>query len=139
MVRFGNADLRIRARALFLADHERDDAREIGLERQQLQVQQQIQVILEDRWNALRLIDGGQLQVPLLLGLLNAALDVADGVRVLVDLGLIFRPERSLEARQLLDDRIENAAVPAEKRFSRRAIRAAPVAEQLLEHGARVE
>ena len=81
MVRFGHADLRIGPRALFLAEHERDDARQVGLERQQLQVEHQREVILEDRRHALRLIDGRQLDVALLLGSLDAPLDVANRLR----------------------------------------------------------
>ena len=95
MVRLGHADLRIRPRALFLADHERDDARQIRLERQQLQVEHQRQVILEDRRHALRLIHRRQLDVALLLGPLDAPLDVADRLGVLVDLA----PDPAARAR----------------------------------------
>ena len=86
MMRFGHANLRIRTRALFLADHERDDAREIGLKREELQVEHQRQVIFEDRRRALRLLHRRQLDVALLLGLLNAPLDVANRLGILVDL-----------------------------------------------------
>ncbi len=138
MVRLGHADLRIRPRALLLRDHERDDAREIRLERQQLEVEHQGDVILEHRRHALRLIDRRDLQVALLLGLLDAALDVADRFGVLVDLALILGAELAPQAGELLVHRIEDALVLAQPRLARRPLGAAGVAEQLLEHRARV-
>src|SRR4029077_11782267 len=93
---------------------------------------------LEHRRRALRLLDRRQLEVPLLLGFLNAALDIADGFGVLVDLGLVARPERILEAGELRGDRVEDALVLAQPRLARRPIRAAAVAEQPLEHRARI-
>ena len=68
MVRFGHADLRIGTRALLLADHERDDAGQVGPEREQLEVQHQGQVVFEHRRNALRLIHARQVEIALLLG-----------------------------------------------------------------------
>ena len=53
-------------------------------------------------------------------------------------LHLILRAELLLEARQLLGDRIEDALVLPQPRFARRPVRAAAVAEQPLEHRARV-
>ena len=91
MVRLGHADLRIGPRALLLADHERDDARQIGLERQHLQVHHQRQVIFEHRRRAQRLLHRRQLDVALLLGHLDAALDVANRLGVFVHLDLILR------------------------------------------------
>ncbi len=139
MVRFGHADLRIRPRALLLADHERDHARQIRLEGQHLQVEHQGQVILEHRRHALRLVHRRQIEIALLFRLLDAALDVAHRFGVLVDLRLILGPERLAQAGQLVVDRIENALVLAEPRFARGAVGAAAVAEQFLEHRARVE
>ena len=54
VMRFRHADLRIRSRALLLAEHERDDARQIGLEREHLQIHHQRQVIFEHRRRAQR-------------------------------------------------------------------------------------
>ena len=93
MVRLGHANLRVRAGALLLADHERDDARQVGLKRQELQVEHQRQVIFEDRWHALRLLDRRQLEVALFLGFLDAPFDVADRLGVFVDLHLILRAQ----------------------------------------------
>src|SRR5579864_5614529 len=86
-------NLRIGASALFLADHKRDHAREIGLERQELQVEHQRQVVFENRWRALRLLDRRQLNAALFLSLLDAAFDVANRLRIFVHLSLVLRPE----------------------------------------------
>ena len=53
----------------------------------------------------------GQFDFALFLGHLDAALDVANGIGVFVDLALVLRPELLLEASQLLRYRIENALV----------------------------
>ncbi len=90
VMRFRHADLRIRARALLLAQHERDHARQIGLERQHFQVIHQRQVIFEYRRSAQRLRHGGQLHVLLRFRHLNTALHVANRCRELVD----FAPDR---------------------------------------------
>jgi hypothetical protein len=111
VVRFGNANLRIRPRALLLANHERDDAREIRLERQNLQVEHQREVVFEDRRRPLRRLQGRELDVPLLLGLRDAPLDVANRLGVFLDLRLILWSEILPEARQLLVHRVQNALV----------------------------
>ncbi len=56
VVRFRHANLRIGPRALLLAEHERNDARQIGLEREHLQIHHQRQVIFKDRRRAQRLL-----------------------------------------------------------------------------------
>ena len=94
MVRLGHANLRIGPGALLLADHERDHARQVRLEREQLQVEHQLQVILEDRRHARRLVHVRQIEIPLRLGALDSPLDVANRLGELVDLRLILRPER---------------------------------------------
>ena len=56
MVRLWHANLGVWASALFLADHERNDAGEIGLKCQELQIKHQGQVIFEDGRRALGLL-----------------------------------------------------------------------------------
>ena len=129
MVRLRHANLRIRARALFLADHERDDAREIGLKRQELQVQHQRQVIFKDRRRALRLLDRRQFELALFLGSLNAPLNVANRLGIFIDLDLVLRSEILLEARQLLRHRVQNALVLLHPGFARPPVRAAAIAK----------
>ena len=88
--------------------------------------------------NARRVIDDRQLPAALLLRLLDAPLDVANRVEVLDQLGAIARAERALQRRRLLDHRVEDALVLLDASAPRLRIRAAAVAEQPLEHRARV-
>src|SRR5262249_15066709 len=78
VVRLGHADLRIRPRALLLADHERDHPRQVRLERQELQVEHDREVIFEHGRCALRLLERWQLELALLLGTRDAPFDVAN-------------------------------------------------------------
>src|SRR5215470_5193363 len=137
-MRFGHTDLRIGARALLLADHERDHAGEIGLECEQLQVEHDSEMVFEYRRRALRLLDRRELKVALLLGACDAALDVADGVGVFIHLRAVLRAKFALQTRQLILYGIEDALVLPEPRLASLAISASAVAEQGLEHGARV-
>src|SRR5437773_9946095 len=105
------SNLRIRAAAEFAAHHERDDAREIALIGQHLQIEHQPGVLLERRRHARWLIEGGQLARALLLGPLNTSLDVPNGVEILGELGSILRADRPRETRDLAADGIEEAAV----------------------------
>ena len=138
VVRLRHADLRVGARALLLADHERDDAGQVGLEREELQVEHQLQVILEDRGRAPRLAQLRQFEVVLLLRPLDAPFHVADRFGVLVQLHLVVRAQLALQIRQLAGHRVEQALVLAHPRLARRPVGAAAVAEQGLEDRARV-
>ena len=138
MVRFRDPDLRVGARALLLADHERDDARHVRLEREELQVEHQLQVVLEARRRALRLANLRQLQLALFLGALDPALGVAHRLGVLVQLQLVGRAELALQPGELAGDGVEQALVLAQPRLARRPLRAAAVAEDRFEHRPRV-
>ena len=138
VVRFRHADLRVRPCALLLADHERDDAREVRLERQQLQVEHECQVIFEHGRHALWLVHKRQLEVVLLFSTLDATFDVANRLGVLLEATLILRSEITAKARQLLVDRVENAAMLMQPCLTRTALGAAAVAEQFLEDRPRV-
>ena len=59
VVRVGHADRTIRPVAALAADHERDDARQVGLERHRHQVEHQLDVLFEGRRDAGRTVDGG--------------------------------------------------------------------------------
>ena len=84
-------------------------------------------MVFEDRRHALRLLERRQLDVALLLGLLNAPLDVANRLGVFVDLDLVLRSERSPQVRQLLRHRVEDALVLAQSRLARRRDRVLPL------------
>ena len=86
VVRIGNADLRVSAIARFARELERDDARDIALQRQHLQIEHQPRVIGVSGRHAHRSIQIRQRIVRRVgLGLLNAAFDFADGLEVVAD------------------------------------------------------
>ena len=87
MVRLRHADLRIGAGAAFARQLKGDDAGHVGAQREHLQVEHQLDVIFPLFGHAgrtLRASAARRLAV-LLLGLLDAALDLADRVEVFVD------------------------------------------------------
>ena len=99
VVRVGNADLGIGAVAGLARELERDDAGDVALERQHLQVEHQPGVVGVGGRHADRAVEVRQRVVRRVgLGLLNAALHFADGVQVLVDLGAVGRAELSSAA-----------------------------------------
>jgi len=80
----------------------------------------------------------GDFDVLLRLGLLDAAFDIANGVGVLLDLGLGVGREFLLQAGKLWGYRIENVLVLKEARFAGLPAGAAAVAEEFFKDGARV-
>ena len=80
MVTVGDADFGIGARRSFAADHERRDARDIGLERDEHHVGHQAEVVRELRRHA--------------EGLLHAGIDHDAALRGLLHLLLRFRAPR---------------------------------------------
>src|SRR5262249_55538887 len=102
MMGFRHPDLRIWPRALFFADHERDDSREVRLKCQKLEVQHQGEMVLEYRRNTLGCIHGRQRDVTLFFRSLNAAFNVANGIGIFVDLALVLWPELALKTRKLV-------------------------------------
>ena len=110
VVRLGQTDLGIRAIDVFPRHHQRADASDVGLERQHLQVEHQLDVLLE-RWrHADRLLRHRKIAV-VRFGLRNALLDVANGVEILSQLRAIARAEPRAELRNLAVEPIEDAAV----------------------------
>ena len=82
---FGDADLRIGAEVQLAAEHERDDARDVGLEGEPLQVVHQLDVLVEPLRNADRPFERRQLRRrAALLDALNPPLDFAHRVDVVV-------------------------------------------------------
>ena len=138
VMRVGHADLRIGHAAVLVSHHEGDDAREIALKRQHLQVEHQVHVIFPARRDAGGMIDERQLLIALRLGNLDALLHVANRVEILGQLRPIALRQRSLQVRELLAHRIEHAPLLAQPRQPDLRIGAGAVAEQALEHDARV-
>ena len=134
MVRVGHADLGVGAHAGLPHHQEREDACEVRLERQGLQVKHQLDVLLERGGNADRTIDEWQFPLHLLLGLVHAAFDVAHGVQILRQLRLVARAQRGLHLRDLGGDRVQDAAVRADLGEPHLRLGAVAGAEEALEH-----
>ena len=138
VVRVGDADLGVGPRADLAAHHERGHAGEVDLVGQHLQVEHQLDVLGEGGGNALGLGELGQVEVLPLLGPLDAALDVAHALEVLVDLEAVGGPDLVLEVGDLPGHRVENRAVARHAGAADGGVGAAAVAEHLLEHHAGV-
>ena len=100
VVRVGHADLRVGAGADLASVHEADDARQIALIGEPLQVEHQLGVLFEGRRHACTAARLRQVAIVLLLRLLNAALDVANRVEILRQLGLVARAEAPSAAQR---------------------------------------
>src|SRR4029453_1511367 len=111
MMRFVHADLRKGAAADLAAHHERDDARQVALEREYLQVEHERRVIFERGGDARRLLDDGNRAGTLALGVLNPPFDVPNGVGELRQLGSIPWAYALLQPAQLVVHRVQQAAV----------------------------
>ena len=99
MVRLGHADLRIGARAALARELERDDARHVRLQRQHLQIEHQLDVLFPVGGHARRALERRQRRFGrLLLGALNAPLDLAHRVEVAVHPRAIAGAERATAA-----------------------------------------
>ena len=137
VVAVGDADPRIRPSAQLARDLERDDAGDVGLEREEVQVEHQPGVVVELVRDADRLLDRGDrggLRLP--FRALNALFDVADGGQVLVDRRPVVAAEAPAQPRHVLDREVEDAAVLPHPREPLR--RRAALAEHPLEHRARI-
>ena len=98
MMRIGHADFGIGAVAGFARELERDDARDVALQRQHLQIEHQPGVVGVGGRHAHRPIQIRQRIVRRVgFGLLNAAFDFADGVEILADPRAIAGPELAVE------------------------------------------
>src|SRR5205823_9038337 len=90
--------------------HDGADTRDVGLERQRLQVEQQLDVFLERARQAHRLIRHGEAAVGR-LRLCDALLDIADGVEVFAQLRAVTRAELVAEAGDLPRELVKEAAI----------------------------
>ena len=100
---FGDADLGIGAGAGLARQLERDDAGDVALQREHLQIEHQPRVVGVGGGHADRPIEIGQVRVGgLRFGLLDAALHLADGVEILADLGAVAGAELLLQAGDIV-------------------------------------
>jgi hypothetical protein len=134
-MRLGQADLRIRAVDVFAHHHERADARDIGLERQHLQIEHQLDVFPERRGHADRLVRHREIAV-VGFGLGDAVFEVAHGVEIFAQIGPVPRSEPPVQPRDLLRQTVKNAAIFIDAGLA--FFRGGADAEQPLEHEARV-
>src|SRR5439155_25370134 len=125
MVRVGHADLRIRAIALLARELKRDDAREIRLERQNLQIEHELRVIGERGGNAHRPIEVGHRVLHRRgLGTLDLSLDLANAVEIVIDANTIGEAYAPLEPRDVSAERVEQACATAQGFAARRRVAA---------------
>ena len=102
MVRVRDSDLRIRTIALFPRQLERDDARDIRLKRQNLQVEHELRVVGELRGNADRPIEVAELGIHCrALGTLDLTLDLTNTVEILIQARAIGNTHALLELRNV--------------------------------------
>lgn len=105
-----DADHRIGAAAQLARHDQAEDARQIGAERHDLEIEHQLGVLFK----AVGDTDGAIGQLEILRGLrfrvLNTLLDVAHGVEILAKLGPVAVAEAARQAAGFFHDRIEDAA-----------------------------
>src|SRR5258705_10770062 len=137
MVRIGNADLRISTIALLAGELESDDARDIRLKCQNLQVEHELGVIGKGRRDPYRPIQVGR---PIFrygfLGALDLTLNLTYAIKVLIQAHPIGRAHPPLELRDVTVERIKQAGTIVQCRTAPGSI--AALAEQALEHNPRM-
>ena len=139
MVRFGHANLRIRPRALFLADHERNRHASGPTETPGAAGPASAPGGLRRPAARPGLLDCRQLDVTLLFGSLDTSLDVANRIRVFVDLvsGPAGRaPSSASPACPFTESRMLLCCCSRASRDARSVVPLSP--KSLLEHRARV-
>src|SRR5438105_1942040 len=117
MVRVRDADLRIRPVVLLARELECDDARDIRLKGQNLQVKQELRVIGELRGNSYRPIDVGYPGVRCrVLGTLDLTFDLTNAVEILVQAYAIGNAHTLLEPCDIHAEGIQQTSSIAQPR-----------------------
>ena len=109
---FGHVDELVRPVAAVVGEHERADARQVGLEGEHEHVGQQadvVRVFLRDALGLDRF--GRRVELGRVFDARDPQFDLADGVEVLVELALVGGAELARELVGVLGDEIENALV----------------------------
>src|SRR5262249_5185816 len=109
MVRLRNSDLRIWPSILFAAIHERDDACQVALECEQLQVVEKFYMRLETIGNAFWPLHVRRLFRALFLSVLDSSFDVTKRLEVIVNLSIVAGAKSSLQRSHTFGHRIQNA------------------------------
>ena len=135
-----DADLAIGAVAAVAAHHERRHARHVGLPGNHLEIDHELGIVHVVVGHRARPFHVRQLrQHVAVFGNLDAALDVAHRVEVFVELALVARADLALQPRDAAGHVIEDALLIVEPRAPRGRIGAVVIAEQALEHRARID
>jgi hypothetical protein len=93
MMRVGDPDFTEAAVALLPSQHQRDDAGNAGLKRQDFEVEHQPGMLVPGGRYSGRPLQARQIARRLALRTLNAPLNVADGIQILGNLGAVGRPD----------------------------------------------
>ena len=138
VVRIRHPDLGVRETALLAGHHEGDDARQVGLVREQLQVEHQPGVFPVARRDAGGPLEERQLVGGLPVGDPQAPLHVAHALDVLVDPVAISRTNLAPQPDEGVEHGVEDAVVLREARAARGGAGARAFAEHPLEDQTRV-
>lgn len=111
MMGVGNAQFRIGSRTHLARHDEGRDPGKVCLEREQLQVEHHLDVIVVSLRNTHRLLEGRQLAGALLLGFPDTALEIPNGLQVLRQLHAIGGAEVPLQSRDILEKRVQDASI----------------------------
>src|SRR5580698_4286449 len=130
----GDANLGISALTDFARHHESEYARDIRLPGGGDKIEHQTHMLVEQLGNADRSVESGLALV--VLGTLDAALDLADIVEIIAEARAVALTEAALEVAGLFGNRIENAALLADGCQSFTG--SAGFAEDAFEGGARI-
>ena len=133
VVRLGNTDLVVAARASFPSQLESSHSSDIGLERQHLQVKHQPGMVpVSSRYTNRPLEVRRRILSRTRLGNLNAALHFPHAVEILIHLRAVSRAQLALKARNIASHPIQQAGLLFEGLAS--FLGTAPLAEQPLKN-----
>ncbi len=116
MVPIGNANLAVPSVASFPRQHERRNARNIGLQRQRHQVEHQLRMLAILQRNAVRLLHGRHrhgVLGRLFLGHLHLALHFAHRRQILIQLALVGVTQAARQLFRIVRHQVQNALVDA--------------------------
>ena len=136
VVRRPHPGLGIRAQADVARDHQRRYARDVALERERLQIEVQLDVLVERLRDPERHVHGRRLTGDLRRDL-QPALHLADRLEVIVQARTVARRQPRPQAGDLRRHRVENAVAGGAARVP--LVRRAAVAVEALEHELRVD
>ena len=109
MMRLGNADMLVGADARFAADHQSGDPRQIGLECQVLQIENQFGMLDKIHGRASRSVGGRPGRGPFFIEPLNAPFRFPDEGQVFLELAAVLGTDACRQALGLVDGPIEDA------------------------------